>query len=903
MTEYQRKLIEVALPLDAINKESAREKSIHHGHPSTVHLWWARRPLATCRAVLFASLVDDPSAHPEQFATEAAQQGERKRLFAILEELVKWENINNEAVFKAARAEITRSCNGTPPPVLDPFCGGGSIPLEAQRLGLIAYASDLNPVAVLITKALIEVPPRFAGKPPANPGAQAPGLGGWSGAHGLADDVRYYGRWMSERAEAALGGNYPAAPASDGRTARTVIAWIWARTCHCPNPACGAEMPLVNSFVLRSKPAGRVWMEPIVDRTSKRITYRVAGGADPPTGTVDRSGARCLVCNEPVPLTYVRAEGKAGRMGHQLLAIVLDGERGRTYLAPTREHEIAAAMDSPVGAPDTDLPKHALGFRTQAYGITKHSQLFTNRQLHVLTTFSDLVAEAHRQVIKDGADRSYADAIATYLGLAIGRLANRCSSQSFWDAGGEKVQQVFARNALPMIWVYTEANPFSDSSGNFIGQIDYLAEALGRLPATGSGQASQLDATRPLEGAPALVCTDPPYYDNVPYADLSDFFYVWLRRCLSPYLPELFTTILVPKDRELIAEPARQGSSEAAAVFFETGLRVAFGNLLSRQLDAYPMTIFYAFKQAEDDGDGAGRASTGWETMLQALLDSGCVITGTWPVRTEQAAGLREIGRNALASSIVLVCRRRSADAPLATRKDFLSALQAELPSALRRLQQGNIAPVDLAQAAIGPGMAVFSRYAKVIEADGSAMAVRTALGIINHVLDETLAEQEGDFDPGTRWAVAWFEQFGMSPGEFGVAETLSKAKNTAVNALVEAGIVEARAGRVKLIDRDSLSSEWNPAANDRLSVWEVTQHLVWALENGGDAGAAEMVRRVGGLAETARELAYRLYHVCERKRWAKEALSYNGLVVAWPSIIRIAAEQSGEAVQLSLGG
>jgi putative DNA methylase len=901
MTTYKRKLIEVTLPLEAINRESAREKSVRRGHPSTIHLWWARRPLAACRAVLFASLVDDPSAHPDRFPTEAAQETERKRLFAIIEELVKWDNSNDARVLDAAKAEIAASSDGVPPSVLDPFCGGGSIPLEAQRLGLVAHASDINPVAVLITKALIEIPPKFTGLPPVNPGAEAPALGGWSGVSGLAADVRYYGRWMSDQAEVELARNYPLAPTPKGQVPRTVIAWIWARTCLCPNPVCSARMPLVNSFVMRNTPSGRTWMEPIVDRISKQVAYRPRKGGQPISGTVTRDGARCIVCGEPVPLSYIRVEGKAGRMGTQLLSIVVDGQRGREYLAPTTEHERAAEVEPPADPPRAALPHNPRAVTTPNYGIVNHTQLFTNRQLCVLVACSDLVAAAHRKAIADGADTSRADAIATYLGLAIGRLANRCSSQSFWNPNRETVEQVFSRNALPMIWVYAEANPFSDSSGNFIGQIDYLAAALARVPAGVAGYAQQLDATTPLPGPPAMVCTDPPYYDNVPYADLSDFFYVWLRRCVSAYVPELFSTILVPKERELIAEPARQGSKEAAAAFFETGLKTAFGNLVARQLQAYPMTIFYAFKQAEDDGDG-DRASTGWETMLQALLDSNCVITGTWPVRTERTGGLREVGRNALASSIVLVCRKRPLDAPLATRKDFLSDLHAELPSALRRLQQGNIAPVDLAQAAIGPGMAVFSRYAKVIEADGSTMAVRAALGIINHVLDETLAEQDGDFDARTRWAVAWFEQFGMNPGEFGVAETLSKAKATAVNALVDAGIVDARAGRVKLVGRDSFSSDWDPATTDWLSVWEVTQRLVWAVENGGDTAAARLVQRVGGLAETARELAYRLYHVCERKRWAKEALSYNGLVVAWPSITRIAAEASGQAVQMTLG-
>jgi putative DNA methylase len=518
-----------------------------------------------------------------------------------------------------------------------------------------------------------------------------------------------------------------------------------------------------------------------------------------------------------------------------------------------------------------------------------------------MTTFSDLVAEARVKLLEDGADESYADAVTTYLGLCIGRLANRSSSQCIWNAIREEIEQVFARNALPMIWVYAEANPFSHSSGNFFGQVEYLADALARVPAEASGTVRQLDAAASETWGRAMVCTDPPYYDNVPYADLSDFFYVWLRRCLTKVDPQLFSTILVPKAQELIAEPARQGSWEAAAAFFEAGLRQSFVNMLSIHEDAFPLTLFYAFKQAEDAGDGAGHASTGWETMLQGLLDAGASITGTWPVRTEKGGGLRDFGRAALASSIVLVCRPREHTAPLGTRREFLGALKKELPGALHRLQQGNIAPVDLAQASIGPGMAIFSRYSRVVEADGSRMSVRSALGLINQVLDEILAQQESDFDSESRWAVAWFEECGTEAGPFGKAETLSRAKDTALNALVQAGIVEARGNKVRLLARSELPQTWDPISDPRLTVWEVTQYLVHYLESGGEAKAAELLHRVGYLGDTARELAYRLYTISERKRWAKEALAYNGLIVAWPAIVAAARQIASGGMQQEL--
>ena len=886
----KKKLIEVSLPLDVINREAAREKTIRHGHPSTFHLWWARRPLAACRAVLFASLVDDPSSHPDRFPSEEAQQAERKRLFGIIERLVRWEAIDDATVLSEAQAAITQSCGDAVPTVLDPFCGGGSIPLEAERLGMGVFASDLNPVAVLITRALVEIPPKFSGRAPIRPsdGSQLDVVN-WRGARGLAEDVRHYGRWMRDEAKRRVGHLYPAASgnSADGRAA-PVIAWLWARTITCPNPACGVTMPLLNSLTVSSRGVQPTWLEPVPDRVAKIVRFKIrTGSGAPKQGSVMRSGATCLACNTAVPLSMVRQIAKAGGMGSQLVCTVAEGTRQRVYLEATEDQIAAAQVTRPIDLPETALPEAALGFRVQGYGITKHWQLFTNRQLVTITTFCDLVAKARAQVLLSaGADEDYAEAVTIYLGLCVSRLVNRSSSQCLWHPGRETVEQVFARNALPMIWVYAEGNPFSNSTGNFMGQVEYLAEALERVPARGSAVVRQLDAAAPGTWTdPVMVCTDPPYYDNVPYADLSDFFYVWLRRCLAKIDPDLFSTILVPKVQELIAEPARQGSWEAAAKFFETGLRKAFENILALQDDVFPLTLFYAFKQAEDTGDGSGHASTGWETMLQGLIDAGASVTGTWPVRTEQPGGLREVGRAALASSILLVCRPRPASAPLGTRREFTTALKAQLPEALRRLQEGNIAPVDLAQASIGPGMAIFSRFARVVEADGSQMAVRAALGLINRVLDEILAQQEGDFDPETRWAVAWFEECGMDNGPFGKAETLSKAKDTAVNALVQAGIIYTRGNNVRLLTRSELPETWDPVTDQRLTVWEVTQHLIRCLDSGGEVKAADLLRCVGYLGDAARELAYRLYVICEHKKWAKEALVYNGLIVAWPAI------------------
>jgi putative DNA methylase len=1319
---YRKKLIEVALPLKAINEASAREKSIRHGHPSTLHLWWARRPLAACRAVLFASLVDDPDSDPayrraDGTVDEDRAVDKREQLFNLIEELVRWETSNNPRVINAARAEIARcvasrkielgelakdmiifgdkkgqkhpkgptSGDGTTagevvlmqaqpevvnaflaeyaPPVLDPFCGGGSIPLEAQRLGLRAYASDLNPVPVLITKALIEIPPKFAGRPPVNPEARAsrlhaaagtaalPGLTTWQGAQGLAEDVRYYGQWMRDEAEKRIGHLYPkvkitkemvagsvgvspasgqdqdrggqdgraprpdlemvagsvgVSPASgqdqdrggqDGRAPRpdleeyvgqelTVIAWLWARTVASPNPACGgAHVPLVHSFWLSTKKGKEAYVEPIIDRKTNSYRFVVRTGKPRDKAVVDAGTKlgrgckfRCLLSDQPIDEAHIKDAGTKGELLATLLAVVAEGAKGRVYLSPG--HVTSVHVDRPsdlkgIDAPLADDPRNlwCLG-----YGLNTFDKLFTPRQLVALTTFSDLVQEARAKVLADalgarasrphkaehdrgylphweagetpqfitfrladalprrlldswkqelahlsseqrdlerrkrieaaldqghgacilrnpqiarlvenallhfdgtryrlhawiimpnhvhvlitplhgnslssilhswksfsakevnkllgrtgqlwqeeyfdrmirddthwhnamryieenpvtarlcerpedwpfgsacrgeekraGRPRSqedlpladggtgpqaYADALMTYLAFGVSKLADRGSTISSWDSSRSTIRSTFGRQALPMTWHFAEGNPFCDSTGNWTDLLEWGAKSVLGWFGTTIGCVKQLDATAAINGVERpMISTDPPYYDNIGYADLSDFFYVWLRRSLKSVYPSLFATVLTPKAQELIASPYRHaGDKQKAQEFFETGLGKAFARMHEAHTADYPLTVYYAFKQQEDaqgarasqegaqgarasrpheeeaaetvaqqeDAQGArasrpheeeaaetvaqqedaqgARASrpheeeaaetaalpvsTGWETMLAGLIRSGFAITGTWPMRTELGNRMIGMGTNALASSIVLVCRPRPGDTPLATRKEFINALRQELPEALKNLQRGNIAPVDMAQAAIGPGMAVFTRYSKVIESDGSPMTVRTALGIINQVLDEVLAEQEGDFDPDTRWALAWFDQHGMEEGSFGIAETLSKAKNTAVNGLVVAGVVKAKGGKVQLVKREELPETWDPATDRRLTVWETTQHLIRTLQTRGEGEAATLLNKLGGLGETARELAYRLYSICERKKWADEALAYNSLVIAWPELSKLA--------------
>jgi putative DNA methylase len=941
----KKKLIEVALPLDAINAASGREKSIRHGHPSSLHLWWARRPSAAARAVIFAQMVDDPSSHPEQFPTEEAQEAERQRLFLLIEELVLWENATNQKVLKKACDEIWKGwreiCHANQdhpqakelfdpeklPAFHDPFTGGGTLPLEAQRLGLESYASDTNPVAVLISKALIEIPPKFAGRPPVNPEIRKDKdlfKKTWRAAQGLAEDVRYYGQWMRDEAEKRIGHLYPKIEVSTQMAKErpdmklhigkklNVIAWLWARTVKSPNPAYAhVDVPLVSTFMLSKRPKNEAYVVPVVEGASYSFAVKLRKPTDveaAKNGTKLSRGAnfKCLISGTPISGDYIKAEGKAGRMGARLMAIVAEGERGRVYLSPTRAMEEVARRARPEWEPEGTMVEDARAFTPFLYGMTTWSDLFTNRQLVALTTFSDLVQEAYKLVKRDALaaclseDHSlddggtgataYADAVATYASLAVSKSADLASTICHWQPNPEhlKIAPTFSRHALPMSWDFAEGNPFSDSSGNFFRQWELICRVISDACSTHPAHVEMLNATAPKNHLPKAVCsTDPPYYDNIPYADLSDYFYVWLRRSLKPVFPDLFATLAVTKSDELVATPYRHGSKEKAEEFFLDGMTQAMNRLAEQAHPAFPVTIYYAFKQSESNGE-EGIASTGWDTFLGAVIRAGFAINGTWPMRTERPGRMREYGSNALASSIILVCRPRAANAPVATRREFIIELKAELPLALKLLQRSNIAPVDLAQASIGPGMAVYTRYARVLDAEGKPLSVREALMLINQTLDEVLAEQEGDFDADSRWALAWFEQTGFAEGEYGVAETLSKAKNTSVAGMVEAGIVSSKGGKVRLLRPSELSSNWDPSTDLRLSAWESVHHLVRVLEAGGESTAAELVAKIGSKAEIARELAYRLYMVCERKKRAQEALSYNGLVQSWPEIARL---------------
>jgi putative DNA methylase len=936
-----RKLIEVALPLDAINIAAGKEKSIRHGHPSTLHLWWARRPLAAARAIIFAQMVNDPGyeRHLGRGLNKEKAAMERERLFGIMERLVLWENTNNESVLKEAREEIRKSWRETCalnknhpqagelfnpdklPAFHDPFAGGGALPLEAQRLGLEAWSSDLNPVAVTINKAMIEIPPKFSGRAPVGPlpvGERQSILieEDWSGNKGLAEDVRRYGRWMRDEAEKRIGYLYPKIEINSEMTLErsylkpnvgekmTVIAWLWARTVKSPNPAFShVEVPLMTTFVLSLKSGKEAYVEPIIEGENYR--FKVKEGIPPRTaknGTKLARGAnfQCLLSGVPISSEYIKAEGMAGRIGVRMIAIVAEGERGRIYISPTVEHESVVNEAKPDWKPEVTISGTTQYIGVLLYGMSRFDQLFTPRQTVALTTFSNLVHEVVSKVFEDAVSSglteenvdlesggsgalAYAQAIGVYLALAVSRISSYWSNLTSHDTSREKITSVFARQVIPMVWDFMEGNPFSTTSGNFLNSIEAGAKSLIQMPNGISGMAVQADAAKQGLSQFKVVSTDPPYYDNVPYADISDFFYVWLRKSLKSIFPHIYATVAVPKAEELVAFSYRHGSKDAARLFFLDEMTKAIQNLAQQSHPAFPVTIYYAFKQTETKEE-VGTSSTGWQTFLEAVLRAGFSITGTWPMRTEmKGRALERSGTNVLASSIVLVCQKRSINAPDISRRDFIRELNAVLPEAMDEMTRGGVnspvAPVDLSQAIIGPGMAIFSKYSAVLEADGNPMSVRTALQLINRFL------AEDDFDQDTQFCLQWFESFGWAEGQYGEAEVLSKSKGISTNGLQTAGVIASGGGKFRLLRWGELPSNWLQQKDSRTPVWEALHQLIRVLNQDGEQATGALLAKMPSLAEPIRALAYRMYTLCERKGWAEEARAYNELIGAWSGV------------------
>ncbi|MCP5175209.1 MAG: DUF1156 domain-containing protein [Moraxellaceae bacterium] len=957
-----KKLIEVALPLDDINEAAAREKSIRHGHPSTLHLWWARRPLAAARAVIFAQMVNDPGYQQDGGFKYGVNKKEaelkREKLFQIIRDLVKWENTNNEEVLNRAREAIKQSWRETchlnrnhpqaaelfnpdkPPAFHDPFAGGGAIPLEAQRLGLESYASDLNPVAVMINKAMIEIPPKFAGQPPVGPlpdgEKQQNMMEDWTGAKGLAEDVRRYGHWMREEAFKRIGHLYPTVTVTKEMIAErpdlkayageelTVIAWLWARTVKSPNPAFShVDVPLASSFVLSSKAGKEAYVQPVVDGDKYRFEVKIgkpSNESEAGTTAGKRKGFVCLISGTAIDYKYIRDEGAQGRMGQKLMAVVAEGKNGRVYLSPTNEISHSAEQANPSWKPET--PMHGkCRVNVSNYGLDVYGDLFTPRQLVALTTFSDLVQEARNKAINDakaaginddglGIDAggqgatAYGDAVTVYLSAALGKASDYNSSICSWISGGQTMRNTFGRQAIPMVWDFAEANIIADATGCFLSGVDQVCRVLNKFTPATHGTVLQQDAATQGISINKVISTDPPYYDNIGYADLSDFFYVWMRRSLKAIYPTLFATLAVPKAEELVATPYRHGSKEKAEAFFLNGMTQAIHNMAEKGHPAFPVSIYYAFKQAETKEGST--SSTGWETFLEAVILAGFSIDGTWPMRTEMANRMIGSGTNALASSVVLVCKKRQIEAESISRREFQRELREQMPDALEAMIGGEtgttpIAPVDLAQAAIGPGIAIYSKYAAVLNQDGSKMSVHDALILINRAITEYLNPDSGNFDADTLFCDDWFSQYGWAAGAFGEADTLARAKGTSVDGVRDAGVIEAGGGKVRLLKWSEYPQNWDPKADTRTPIWEACHQMIRVLNQQGESEAGKLLAKMPERGEPIRQLAYHLYTLCERKKWAEEARAYNELIGSWHAIVSSSFEVGHRSEQVEI--
>jgi putative DNA methylase len=939
-----RKLIEVALPLDAINAAAKREGFIYRGNPSAIHKWWAQRPLAAARAVLFAQLVNDPEDYwrlqNEGKAPNQQVRGNwtraRARLFKIIEKLVVWENLNNLDVLKEARECILESWRQTcqlnagnpkdntvfkenaPLTLWDPFAGGGSIPLEAQRLGLKAIATDLNPVAVIINKALIDIPPRFYGTSAVNASAKDQ-IRTWSQTEGLSDDIVYYGAEVKKRTAALIGALYPKILVTKDLTKNRpdlvglvgqklqVITWLWCRTVRSPSPAFNSvQVPLAGSFAVSTKATRPVFVDPVLNKNGYSFQIKLGvPPADSAKGTSfgKQKGFKCLMSGVPIGYDYIRKEAIAGRMGQRLMAIVADGPNGRVYISPTEEHEKIALSARPTWAPELDLPEQALGFRVQLYGMKKYRDIYTERQLCALTSISDIINEVQGSIQADAVAaglpndnvslkkggrgaKAYAESVCVYLAFAMDKMAEYGCTIVPWYAKEDRPKGLFARQAIPMVWDFAEVNPLCDIGGSYEASIKIVSGGLIGCSSQASSGVVLQAAAQGTSHPPVTNCvisTDPPYYDNIGYADLSDFFYVWMRRTLRGIFPDELATTATPKNEELVASPFRHKSKDSAELFFLSGMTAVMRRLSDCSHPAYPLTIYYAFKQSETDSEET--SSTGWETFLQAVVDSGLSISGTWPMRTERAERSVGQGTNSLASSIILVCRPRASDASSISRREFVRLLNQELPLALDAMTRKDeglhspVAPVDLSQAIIGPGMAIFTRFSAVLDADGGHMRVQTALQLINRFL------AEDDFDHDTQFCLAWFQQYGWTEGKFGEADVLARSKGTSVDGCKQAGVVESGHGIVRILKPTEYPSVWNPKTDRRLPVWEALHQMIRAFRSGGESEAGRILAAVTGKAEAIRQLAYRLYTLCERSGWAEDARAYNELVTSWAPI------------------
>lgn len=895
----KKKLIEVALPLDEINVACKADKSRNVGTIRNIHKWFAPMPLPAWRALLFASLIDDPG-----------DDEKRAYLLDVVKRLVEHgaDAPDEDSLLEARRIIDLQFPDGLPT-VMDPFCGGGSTLVEAQRLGLPTFGSDLNPVPVLITRTLTEMLPKFHGYSPLHPETPHQEEAGqarsrtsrrqtqlfeaatqFEGLEGLIGDVTYYAGVIRDQAWNKLKDLYPS-PAGD-----TPIAWIWARTAPCPNPACGIESVLTTSWWLSKKQGALAWIEPSVSDGKVVLNLaqnQVVGSAPSPPKTARGAAFICLGCGGVIGEKHVREVAQRGDLGLKMLAIVVDGPEGRAWRVPTEIDELAASS-----ARAGELASLSLGDPNQytappRYGLMTIGDLSTARQLQTLSTFAECISDVTDSVIVDGGEPDYAAAIVTLLGLALGKLAQYLSSLTrieLPDKSFGAIHPAFARPDFPMTWDFAEIYAFGDSGPTWMQLVQTMSRAVVQAP-RGSGVAVRADARTVKSLAPSLIATDPPYFDAIPYADLSDFFYVWHRAALKRTHPDLYQTLASPKSGELTAFPWHHGGTrELARNFFIEGFTETFGNLQSSMESTLPMIIVYASKEQKS---GRGE-ETRWSSILTAMVSAGLEITGTWPIHGTGSTRMRSQGSSAVATYVAMVCRPRPATAGACSLADFNRSLRRELKSAVHDLQAAGILPVDLAQAAMGPGMQIYSRYREVVGQAGDRVPVEQALRLINAALGEVLDEQEGELDPDSRFAVTWWEKYGWDAAPFGEADQLARPQGLEVDGLIRAGVATyPKAGFVSLLGSEQLNRDWVPATDSRPTAWEAVHHLADRLiDGGGVTEAGRLMGQLGLLRDPAQALVYRLHAIAARKGRAKDQERYNALIGSWSDCLAVAATE-----------
>jgi putative DNA methylase len=884
-TPRKRKLIEVALPLDEINAACKADKDRKTGTIRNLHKWFAPMPLPAWRALLFATLIDAPG-----------NEADRAQLLDIIKRLVKHgADLPDNADLAEATQVLSEAWNGETPVVMDPFCGGGSTLVEAQRLGIQSLGSDLNPVPALVSRTLTELLPAQHGLPPTHPPeSHTQALFGHSSVaqdyEGLAEDFRYYATGVLDKVRETTKENYPL------RQGENPVAWIWARTARCVNPACGIRTVLVTTWWLSKKPGDLAWIEHTVadGQVHLRVVGNQASGSPPEPPKAPRGTTfQCLACGSLVSDSQLIEQGRRGEIGYRLLAVAATVDGRRVYRDPLPgEESTALAVRIPDDLPNVAQSDDTRSFSGPRYGFPNFTDLFMPRQLATLSAFADETARLYATLLMGGTNEARATAIVTLLGLAVGQLALVGSTETRWRlrvAAHAKAEGAFSRNDLRLNWDFAETYFASASVGDWLETVNSMIRAF-EYAAHGVGKVLKADARVARADRPALVATDPPYFDAIDYADLSDFFYIWHRRALRGIHPDLYSTVATPKSGELIASARRHhNDKDAAREYFVEGFTQTFGNLSRSLHPDLPLVVVYASKEQR-----AGDEETRWSAILTAILAAGLEVTSTWPIHGTGSSRMIGIGANAVASYIVMTCRPRPSGAGATSLNEFARTLRRELGPAVRDLQSSSILPIDLAQAAMGPGMQIFSRYREILDQNGRRVPVEQALRLINQALSEILDEQEGELDPESRFAVRWWEQHHWEPGPFGDADKAARPLGIAVEDVVAAQIAAADVGTVRLAGRGSLNRDWQPAADSRPTAWEAVHHLADRLiDGGGELDAARLMADLGDFRDSAMALVYRLHDIAARRGWTDDQERYNALIHSWADLVKLGASQS----------